>query len=261
MQAVIKEKCTAIHPSVEWRFRRPCSTASNDHEGEEATELEPIVFRDVHPLYAATDIRGSSVQRNLAVQADLLAQLRLALAVVEAARADPAAPGAGRARLPHRAARPSDRARDVLGRRGAVLAFLRAACRAAVRPAGRLRAGGPGRARRVPGGPRRRPRHRVPAAPGLRGERDASSARPSPRTSTPRSRRRRGCSRTTSRSRRPTASTTRSTSAASLVEDGRFDPLYLKNLRLWQLMVTCGIARSGRGRPAARCRCRSTRRT
>ena len=29
---------------------------------------------------------------------------------------------------------------------------------------------------------------------------------------------------------------------ASLLEDGRVDPLYLKNLRLWQLMVTCGIA-------------------
>ena len=29
----------------------------------------------------------------------------------------------------------------------------------------------------------------------------------------------------------------------SLLEDGRFDPLYLKNLRLWQLMVACGIAR------------------
>src|SRR2546422_6533689 len=29
---------------------------------------------------------------------------------------------------------------------------------------------------------------------------------------------------------------------AALVEDGRFDPLYLKSLRLWQLMVTCGIA-------------------
>jgi hypothetical protein len=29
----------------------------------------------------------------------------------------------------------------------------------------------------------------------------------------------------------------------SLVEDGRFDDLYLRNLRLWQLMVTCGIAR------------------
>jgi hypothetical protein len=30
---------------------------------------------------------------------------------------------------------------------------------------------------------------------------------------------------------------------ASLVESGEFDELYLRNLRLWQLMVTCGIAR------------------
>ena len=29
---------------------------------------------------------------------------------------------------------------------------------------------------------------------------------------------------------------------AALLEDGVFDPLYLKNLRLWQLMVACGIA-------------------
>ena len=30
---------------------------------------------------------------------------------------------------------------------------------------------------------------------------------------------------------------------ASLVEDGKFDQLYLRNLRLWQLMVMCGVAR------------------
>ena len=28
----------------------------------------------------------------------------------------------------------------------------------------------------------------------------------------------------------------------ALVEDGKFDPLYMRNLRLWQLMVACGIA-------------------
>ena len=28
----------------------------------------------------------------------------------------------------------------------------------------------------------------------------------------------------------------------ALLQDGRFDPLYLKSLRLWQLMVVCGIA-------------------
>src|SRR5581483_412795 len=29
---------------------------------------------------------------------------------------------------------------------------------------------------------------------------------------------------------------------AALLEEGRFDPLCLRNLRLWQLMLTCGIA-------------------
>ena len=40
-----------------------------------AAEMEPIVFRDVHPLYAIADIRGSSTQRAAAIQADLLTQL------------------------------------------------------------------------------------------------------------------------------------------------------------------------------------------
>jgi hypothetical protein len=92
VQAVIKEKCTAIHPSVEWRFRRAVLDSIEEHESGEPAELEPIVFRDVFPLYAATDIRGSSVQRNRAVQEDLGIHLRLALAVIEAARAARALP-------------------------------------------------------------------------------------------------------------------------------------------------------------------------
>ena len=47
--------------------------------------MEPIVFRDVYPLYALADIRGSSTQRSWAIQADLLAQLALARDVLRAA--------------------------------------------------------------------------------------------------------------------------------------------------------------------------------
>ncbi len=81
VQAIIKEKCTAIHPSVEWRFR---NAALNFLEkGEEATTgLEPIVFRDVFPLYGVSDIRGSSEQRNAAIQADLVAHLNLVKEVI-----------------------------------------------------------------------------------------------------------------------------------------------------------------------------------
>ena len=88
VQAVIKEKCTAIHPTVEWRFRQAVLATLErqpDDAGDARIELDPIVFPDVYPLYALADIRGSSTQRARAIQADLLAQLRLAGAVIDEA--------------------------------------------------------------------------------------------------------------------------------------------------------------------------------
>ena len=85
VQAFIKEQCTAIHPSVEWRFRQAVLRAFDTAKPSESVELEPIVFDNVYPLYAASDIRGSSTQRAGAIRADLLAQLGLALEVVRAA--------------------------------------------------------------------------------------------------------------------------------------------------------------------------------
>jgi hypothetical protein len=88
VQAFIKEKCTAIHPVVEWRFRKAVfdgleRTVTN--ATAPSSEMEPIVFSDVYPLYAIADIRGSSTQRSSAIQADLLAQLALARDVLRAA--------------------------------------------------------------------------------------------------------------------------------------------------------------------------------
>src|SRR5947208_465485 len=89
IQALIKEKCTAIHPVVEWRFRKAVLTSIERHAtgAEAGGELEPIVFERVHPLYALSDIRGSSIERSLAIQADVLTQLRLGRDVVQAAHA------------------------------------------------------------------------------------------------------------------------------------------------------------------------------
>ena len=85
IQTVIKEKCTAIHPSVEWRFQQ----AARNYlaaKGEGPTELEPIVFRDVYPLYGLSDIRGSSEHRNAAIQEDLIDHLDAVKQVMAAAR-------------------------------------------------------------------------------------------------------------------------------------------------------------------------------
>lgn len=88
IQAFIKEKCTAIHPVVEWRFRKAVLDSMEGGPGAAGSpsgELPPIVFPEVYPLYALTDIRGSSTQRAWAIQADLLAQLALARDVLRAA--------------------------------------------------------------------------------------------------------------------------------------------------------------------------------
>ncbi len=67
-----------IHPAVEWRFLQE---AERRRWG---LPPETIVFEDVYPLYGICDIRGSSTERNRAIQSDLLAQFRLGLAIVEA---------------------------------------------------------------------------------------------------------------------------------------------------------------------------------
>ncbi|HEX2439920.1 MAG TPA: GAF domain-containing protein [Methylomirabilota bacterium] len=85
VQTQIKERFTAIHPTVEWRFRKAVLDGLERAGDPSAAELEPIVFENVYPLYALSDIRGSSTQRAIAIQSDLLTQLQLAHDVVTAA--------------------------------------------------------------------------------------------------------------------------------------------------------------------------------
>ncbi|MDX2244389.1 MAG: GAF domain-containing protein [Leptolyngbyaceae cyanobacterium bins.302] len=77
-QLVQQRFITNIHPAVEWRFLQEAERRSL------GLPAEPIVFNQVYPLYGISDIRGSSEARNIAIQSDLLAQLRLGLAVVQA---------------------------------------------------------------------------------------------------------------------------------------------------------------------------------
>ncbi|MFO7749920.1 MAG: GAF domain-containing protein [Desulfobacteraceae bacterium] len=88
VQSIIKEKCTAVHPSVEWRFEKAAmGHMERLRSGETSSEMEPIIFKDVVPFYGQTDIRGSSKARNRGIQADLSRQLHLALDIVSASEA------------------------------------------------------------------------------------------------------------------------------------------------------------------------------
>ncbi len=87
IESVIKQKCTAVHPAVEWRFHEAAFHHLDRLRMGQLSDFEPIVFRDVYPLYAISDIRGSSDARNRAVQRDLEDQLGLALKVIRTAGA------------------------------------------------------------------------------------------------------------------------------------------------------------------------------
>ena len=87
IQKLIKEKCTAIHPSVEWRFRLAAFRHFEElHQGRD-TEMESIVFKKVYPFYSVSDIRGSTDIRNMAILKDLAKHLMLAMKVVNHAKA------------------------------------------------------------------------------------------------------------------------------------------------------------------------------
>ncbi|MFK7772171.1 MAG: GAF domain-containing protein [Saprospiraceae bacterium] len=80
LESTIQENYTAIHPTVKWRFTKASEGFNiQKEEGVEDPVLEDIVFEEVYPLYAQSDIKGSSTARNTAIQADLAMQLSLVI--------------------------------------------------------------------------------------------------------------------------------------------------------------------------------------
>ena len=244
IQAVIKEKCTAIHPVVEWRFRKAVlnSIERPEMSGDGVVgEMEPIVFREVYPLYALADIRGSSTNRAWAIQADLLTQLGLAQRILEAAYR--ARPMAILDQLRHKVETHAA-AIDVSLRTGdeaGLIAFLRAeveslfshletygtevrdrieAYRAAIDP----QLGAVGTKRR--GFEQSVTLLNEAISVYLDAEERAAQG---------------ACPHYFEKQRTDGVDYSMY-AGASLLEDGGFTTLHLKNLRLWQLMVACGIA-------------------
>lgn len=73
IDAIIQNEYTAIHHSVYWKFREEALQHINSKSGNFA--YKEIVFREVYPLYGQIDIKGSSTARNEAIQLDLIKQI------------------------------------------------------------------------------------------------------------------------------------------------------------------------------------------
>ena len=86
LEAIIQEQCTAIHPTVSWRFSEAAENfLFQKQNGADIDTMEDIAFENVHPLYGQSDIKGSSTERNLAIQADMVEQLTLARKIINVA--------------------------------------------------------------------------------------------------------------------------------------------------------------------------------
>ena len=82
---VIKENFTAIQPAVEWKFTEAAFSYIMAEDSGKTEKIERVSFNDVYPLYGCIDIRNSSVERMQVIQLDLIEQLQLVQDVVKKA--------------------------------------------------------------------------------------------------------------------------------------------------------------------------------
>jgi hypothetical protein len=215
LQAIIKEQCTAIHPSVEWRFRQAALHWTEQWHSKGMAEMEPIVFNHVYPLYGISDIRSSSLQRSAGIQADLFEHLQLVQDILCMAHGYKSLPILDH--IAHHVGKWKSHIATDFGTGDEVSAidFLRRDVEPLFHT---LRQFSPDIAEKV----------------------DAYHAVLDPQLGT------------IYRRRRDFEESVMYISevlssyfyiGASMVENGQFDLLYLHNLRLWQLMVMCGIVR------------------
>jgi len=85
IEAIIQKECTSIHPSVHWRFVKEAKNFIKDELNGVEPSFNKIGFDNIYPLYGQIDIKGSSEARNLATQQDLQIQLNAAKSILDEA--------------------------------------------------------------------------------------------------------------------------------------------------------------------------------
>jgi hypothetical protein len=238
VQQIIQKTWTSIHPAVAWKFEAEATQALIGG----AQAMKPIVFENVSPLYAVSDIRNSSVHRSQAILSDLNRQLELGLHVVQSARRDRPLPLLDE--MEYRIGLQRGLLSDGLntGDEISVMNFLKRGLEPLFDD---LAAAGAGTKALV----EEYRRHLHADAHSLyerRRDFDESVARLNRTISDYLDEAQSGIQKvfphyfdkTTTDGVDHTIYV-----GASLVRDGRFDPLYLQNLKLWQYMTLCQVAR------------------
>lgn len=82
VEAVMMHQFTSIHPVVQWRFRE-AAVRQLDNKSHGITD--DIVFEHVYPFFGSLDIRDSSKKRSIAIERDLSYHLHAAHRVLQSA--------------------------------------------------------------------------------------------------------------------------------------------------------------------------------
>ncbi len=85
IEAIIQKECTSIHPSVHWKFKNEAKRFIREELDGNQVAFNKIVFEDVYPLFGQIDIKGSSEARNWATKEDLSLQLNVAKTILKKA--------------------------------------------------------------------------------------------------------------------------------------------------------------------------------
>ncbi|TDH28996.1 hypothetical protein EXU57_02680 [Segetibacter sp. 3557_3] len=81
---LIKDEFTSLQPSVEWKFNEVAwDYLVKDDVRRSKEGMGNVVFEQVHPVYGAVDIRNSSVERNDATRKDYQFQLSITRDLLE----------------------------------------------------------------------------------------------------------------------------------------------------------------------------------
>jgi len=83
IEAIIQTECTSIHPSVHWKFKKEAKNFIKYQLSGKEPSFNKIAFENIYPLYGQIDIKGSSEARNSATRQDLTLQLNAIKSIVE----------------------------------------------------------------------------------------------------------------------------------------------------------------------------------
>ncbi|MGC4035070.1 MAG: GAF domain-containing protein [Chitinophagaceae bacterium] len=82
---VVKEQFTAVQPAVEWKFTEAALNYLMQKKHNEDAKIERIAFDNVFPVFGSIDIRNSSVERANSIQLDMIEQLQMAREIISKA--------------------------------------------------------------------------------------------------------------------------------------------------------------------------------